>query len=170
MSTKSVSFLFLAVALFFSAVVSCTPEEEQEPRTREQEWEELDAWMKKLEAEGEDIDTTDLMVFYTIRKPGEGPFPQIGDSCKVSYIGYKSDGGKIEDSSEIYPKGIWSFIYKPQHDVGGLIEGIGYMNKGAEVEMYIHSDFAFGAKGASGIPPFTTLIYRVTMNDMTPKK
>jgi FKBP-type peptidyl-prolyl cis-trans isomerase FkpA len=163
-------FLIVAIVFLLGTVFSCTPEEEEEPRTREMEWEELDAWMQRLEAEGEDIDTTDLMVFYIVRKEGEGPFPQTGDSCAVSYIGYKPNGAKFEDSKDIYKNGIWKFIYKPPYDVSGLIDGIGYMNEGAEVDMFIHSDFAYGSKGTSGIPPFTTLVFRVTMHEMIPAR
>jgi FKBP-type peptidyl-prolyl cis-trans isomerase len=159
-------FILISVLMF---IASCKPEEE-EPRSRETEWEELDAWMKRLEAEGEDIDTTNMAVFYVVRKKGDGPFPEIGDNCTISYIGFLPDGKKIEDSREIYPNGKWSFVFKPQHVVEGLNNAIGYMNKGAEIEMYIHSDFAYGSKGTTGIPPFTTLVYRVTMHEMVPKK
>lgn len=170
MSKKYKPFLRIAVVFLFVFAFSCTPEENEEPRTREQEWEELDAWMKRLEAEGEDIDTTDLMVFYVVRKSGEGPFPEEGDKCTISYIGFLPNGSKIEDSNDIYPNGKWSFVFKPQHVVEGLNNAIGYMNKGAEIEMYIHSDFAFGSKGNSSVPPFTTLVYRVTMHDLIPEK
>jgi FKBP-type peptidyl-prolyl cis-trans isomerase FkpA len=170
MSKSDSRFLIVAIVFLLGTVFSCTPEEEEEPRTREMEWEELDAWMQRLEAEGEDIDTTDLMVFYIVRKEGEGPFPQTGDSCAVSYIGYKPNGAKFEDSKDIYKNGIWKFIYKPPYDVSGLIDGIGYMNEGAEVDMFIHSDFAYGSKGTSGIPPFTTLVFRVTMHEMIPAR
>jgi len=160
--------LLILISLVFF-VVSCGPDDE-EPRSRESEWEELDAWMKRLEDDGEDIDTTDLAVFYIVRKKGDGPFPEVGDNCTISYIGFLPNGKKIEDSNEIYPNGKWSFLFKPQHEVEGLNNAIGYMNKGAEIEMYIHSDFAFGSKGTTGIPPFTTLVYRVTMHEMIPKK
>ncbi|MBW6536336.1 MAG: FKBP-type peptidyl-prolyl cis-trans isomerase [Mariniphaga sp.] len=166
--------LLLPVLVIISLVLlvaSCKPqEEEKEPRTRETEWEELDAWMKRLEDEGEDIDTTDLAVFYIVRKKGDGPFPELGDNCTISYIGFMPDGKKIEDSNEIYPNGKWSFVFKPQHVVEGLNNTIGFMNKGAEIEMYIHSDFAYGSKGTTGIPPFTTLVYRATMHEIFPKK
>ncbi|WP_372947709.1 FKBP-type peptidyl-prolyl cis-trans isomerase [Mariniphaga sp.] len=167
MSKKNILFTVLISLLII--IASCKPEEEGEPRTRETEWEELDAWMKRLEDDGEDIDTTDLAVFYIVRKKGDGPFPKVGDNCTISYLGFLPGGKKIEDSNEIYPNGKWSFVFKPQHVVEGLNNAIGYMNKGAEIEMYIHSDFAYGSKGTTGIPPFTTLVYRVTMHEMIPK-
>lgn len=169
MSKINSSLLFIAFILLSVLVFSCTPEEEKEPRTRQQEWEELDAWMKRLEAEGKDIDTTDLTVFYIVLKPGEGPFPENGDNCTVSYYGFLPNGTKIDDSNDIFPPdGKWSFVFKPQQGIAGLNNAIGYMNKGAEIEMYIHSDFAYGSKGTSKVPPFTTLVYRATMHDIVP--
>lgn len=169
MSKINGSILFIVFILVIVFTFSCTPpEEEVEPRTRQQEWEELDAWMKQLEAEGKDIDTTDLMVFYIVLKPGEGPFPENGDNCTISYYGFLPNGTKIDDSKEIYPNGKWSFVFKPQQGIAGLNNAIGYMNEGAEIEMYIHSDFAYGSKGTSKVPPFTTLVYRATMHTIVP--
>lgn len=168
MSKIKSSILFIVFISLFVFVFSCIPGEEEEPRTRQQEWEELDAWMKRLEAEGKDIDTTDLMVFYIVLKPGEGPFPENGDNCTVSYYGFLPNGTKIDDSNEIHPNGKWSFVFKPQQGIAGLNNAIGYMNKGAEIEMYIHSDFAYGSKGTSKVPPFTTLVYRATMHEIIP--
>jgi FKBP-type peptidyl-prolyl cis-trans isomerase len=170
MLKKNILFTVLILVSQLLFIASCKPEEEKEPRTRETEWEELDAWMKRLEDEGEDIDTTDLTVFYIVRKKVDGPFPEVGDNCTISYIGFLPNGKKIEDSNDIYPNGKWSFIYKPNHVVEGLNNAIGYMNTGSEIEIYIHSDFAYGSKGTTGIPPFTTLVYRVTMHEMIPKK
>ncbi len=158
--------LLVTAILFWGA--SCS-KDDPEPRTREMEWEELDAWMKRLENEGHDIDTTDLTIFYIVRKKGDGPFPKIGDDCTISYIGF-ANGNKIEDSNDIHSNGKWRFVYKPPHDVAGFINAIGYMNKGSEIEMYIHSDFAFGAKGTAKVPPYTTLVYRATMHEMNPAK
>lgn len=168
MSKINSSLFFIGFISLFVFLFSCTPEKEEEPRTRQQEWEELDAWMKRLENEGKDIDTTDLMVFYIVLKSGEGPFPENGDNCAVSYFGFLPDGTKIEDSNEIYLNKKWSFVFKPNHKVEGLNNAIGYMNRGAEIEMYIHSDFAYGSKGTSKVPPFTTLVYRATMHEIIP--
>jgi FKBP-type peptidyl-prolyl cis-trans isomerase len=162
-----------SVFILFILVTGCTPEEPGS-RTRETEWEELDALIKELEGDGENVDTTDLSVFYIVRNTGEGPFPEVGDSCSVSYYGYYligDEGYLFENSREIYPvHGKWGFIYKPQHNVTGFIDGLGYMNEGSEIEMYIHSDFAYGKEGTNIIPPYTTLFYRATMHKVFPRE
>jgi FKBP-type peptidyl-prolyl cis-trans isomerase FkpA len=143
----------------------------EEQRTWEQEMDELNTMLKDLEAQGIDIDTTRLSVYYFVRKAGLGPYVKVGDSCSVSYISFFPNGRKFEDSRDIHPpNGKWNFVYKPPHAVLGLIDGIGYMNKGSEIELYISSDRAYGAKGSARVPPFTTLIYRVTLHDLKPPK
>jgi FKBP-type peptidyl-prolyl cis-trans isomerase len=166
--TKSCIFLIL-IAL--TVICAACDKKETEERTWEQEMNELNIMLKELEAQGIDIDTTRLSVYYFVRKPGEGPYAQVGDSCSVSYIGFFSNGRKFEDSRDIHPpNGTWNFVYKPPHAVLGLVDGIGYMNKGSEIELFIPSDRAYGSKGTARVPPFTTLIYRVTMHDLKPAK
>lgn len=159
------ALLLVILALFFIGL-ACS-KEEAEPRTSEKEWEELDTHIRKLENEGNDVDTTDLNIFYIVRKKGVGETVQNGDNCTISYTGHTLDGRKFEDSKGITDSGLWNFIYKPAHKVEGFVNTLKYMNKGAEFEMYIHSDFAFGAEGSSDVPPFTTVIYKVQMIDIS---
>lgn len=159
-------YLFLILFSLLIMSSSCK-KEEIEPRTWETEMAELEKKIEELEAKGIDVDTTNMSIFYFVMKAGEGPFPKTGDSCLVSYIGFLPDGSKIEDSREIHPPdGIWRFKYKPPHKVAGLVNAIGYMNKGAEIEIYITSNHAFGSTGSPTVPPYTTLIYRAKMHDL----
>ena len=166
---KLINNFLLLFTVFNIFINSSCKKEETVPRTREIEMAELDNLLKNLERKGNDIDTTNMSVFYFNIKKGEGPFPKAGDSCFVSYMGFLPNGDKIEDSRDIHPpKGVWRIIYEPTHKVIGLTNGIGYMNKGSEIEMYITSDIAYGKKGTSTVPPYTTLIYRAIMIDLKP--
>ncbi len=159
-------FLLLFIVLIILTNSSCK-KEESGTRTWEMEMAEMESLLKNLERKGNDIDTTNMSVFYFNIKKGEGAFPKEGDSCFVSYIGFLPNGKKIEDSYDIHPpKGIWQFIYKPAHKVIGFTNGIGYMNKGSEIEMYITSDHAYGSKGSAIVPPYTSLVYRAKMVDL----
>ena len=160
------------IVIFLLLLVFSCSKDDNGSRTRDKEWEELDAVIKELEADSLDIDTTALSVFYITRNPGIGPFPKEGDTCSVSYYGfYLPQGIQFENSRDIHPPdGKWIFIYKPHHKVAGLVDAIGYMNAGSQIEMYIHSDFAYGKEGTSVIPPYTTLFYRATMHEIRPKK
>ncbi len=161
--SKSIVVLFAAV-LFFTAF-SC--EKEGDERTWEKEMEELDVMLADLESKGVDIDTTHLSVYYHVLRTGEGIYPKAGDTLYVSFVGFIPSGKKIEDSNELHPpKGIWKCLYKPQHSVTGFIDALSYLNKGAEIEMYIPSDRAYGKNGGPNVPPYTTLIYRARMHDV----
>jgi FKBP-type peptidyl-prolyl cis-trans isomerase len=159
--------LRMAFIAFIILGNSCDKTEDQ--RTWEQEMDELNITLRDLEAQGIDIHTTRLSVYYFVRKAGEGPNVKAGDSCSVSYASYFLNGKDFENSKDIYPSK-WNFIYKPPHAVIGLIDGISYMNKGSELQFYIPSDRAYGAKGTASVPPFTTLIFRVTLHDLKPVK
>ena len=145
---------------------SCS-KDEPEPRTREMEWEELNAYIRKLENNGSDVDTTSLNVFYVVKKKGLGDPPREGDECTISYSGYILNDRKFEDSKDLFDNGEWNFKFKPSHKVEGFVNTLGYMNKGAEFDIYIHSDYAYGAKGDNEVPPFTSVVYKVKMIDIS---
>jgi FKBP-type peptidyl-prolyl cis-trans isomerase len=165
--SKSIWILFAAI--IFLTAFSCDKEESE--RTWETEMAELEVMLDELIEKGVNIDTTQLTVYYHVLRAGEGIYPKVGDTLYVSFIGFVPSGKKIEDSRELHPpKGIWKCLYKPQHSVVGFIDALSYLNKGAEIEMYIPSDRAFGKKGGPNVPPYTTLIYRATMHDVVRPK
>ncbi len=160
-------YLLFLIGLSIQFINISCDNKDIEPRTREMEMAELDKKIRELEANGIDVDTTNMSVFYFVIEEGDGPFPKIGDSCLVSYKSFLLPTFEpFEFSEEIHPDGKWRFKFKPAHKVIGLINGIGYMNRGAKLEMYITSDNAFGSKGNSSVPPFTTLIYQTEMHDL----
>lgn len=160
----------LILSFFLIIICSCKKEENNQSRTMEQELAELNAFILEKEANGLDVDTTDVGVYYIIRKEGEGPFPERGDTCYISYLSYFLNGKLYESSNDIFPNGIWKFIYKEADMIPGLINGIGQMNKDAKTDIIIPSYLAYGDKQEGTIPPFTTLIYVTTMHDLRPVK
>lgn len=163
---KKIAFSILTVGLVFS--LSCINDNGIEERTFEEELAELDSMLYKLTENGYDIDTTELGVFYIVKEPGEGPLPQPGDTCYIDYIGYFSDGTLFDRSDYYHSNGIWKFIYGNPDMIPGLKSGLGRMNEGAKIEMIIPSNLAYGEKGTSNIPPFTTLIYLSKMHELNP--
>ena len=100
----------------------------------------------------------------------EGPFPEQEDTISVEYTGYFTDGGIFDTSQDYYSDGIWIFQYLNEEInlIPGMISGLSVMNKGAEHDMIITSDLAYGATGSQIIPPFTTLIFSVKVHDLKP--
>lgn len=160
----------LILSFLFIIIFSCKKEANNQSRTLEQELTELNAFILEKEANGLDVDTTDVGVYYIIRKEGEGPFPARGDTCYISYLCYFLNGPLYESSDDIFPNGIWEIIYKEADIIPGLSDGIGQMNKDAKIDIIIPSYLAYGDKKEGTIPPFTTLIYVTTMHDLRPVK
>lgn len=171
MKILHLSFSFTVIMLLLQTVMSCSPEAvEKNERTREIELKELDSLLTVMEERGDIINSTQRGIYYIVKKEGTGPVPQEGDTCSVEFLGFYNN---IQiDDTENSPNKTWTFPYrysKTVHPVLGLLDGIGYMNKGAEFEMYIPSDFAHGSKGLNEIPPYSTVYYKVTMKNLRPK-
>ncbi|HZH74320.1 MAG TPA: FKBP-type peptidyl-prolyl cis-trans isomerase, partial [Mariniphaga sp.] len=166
MQKLTIQLITIPSVILFLLLVSCD-KENIEQRTFETEQAELDNKLKQLENQKFNIDTITNGLYYIIRKPGEGANLQEGDECTISYRAFLLNGTKIEDSYEIFPSGgKWTFKYKPEHAVEGLLTGLAFMNKGADYEFYIASDFAYGSEGANNVPPFSTIIYQVKMEEI----
>ncbi|HKL34308.1 MAG TPA: FKBP-type peptidyl-prolyl cis-trans isomerase [Tangfeifania sp.] len=163
---KKIAFYIVALGLVFN--LSCINGEETEERTFDDELAELDSMLNKLTEAGYDIDTTSIGVYYIVKEEGEGPFPQPGDTCFIDYLGYFADGTLFDRSEDYHTNGIWKFLYGEPDMIPGLKSGIGRMNEGAEIEMFILSNLAYGESGTRNIPPFTTLIYLSKMHELNP--
>lgn len=166
------SLFKILFALVIAALigVSCTKEKEEieevKERTFEMEMQELDELLKEKEANGFDVDTTKLGIFYIIYNEGTGPYPEAGDTCVMEYLAFHTKTGKEFDATRDYAKGAWEFIYLYQNLPTGLNDGIALMNKGTRMEIIIPSPMAFGSQGTSKVPPYTTVAYVATMHDI----
>lgn len=165
-STKSILLLFLIITMVI--VSSCQKEDDIEMRTLEMEMEELDSYLSDLVTRGFDIDTSDLGIYYIVNAEGEGPLAQAGDSLSLEYTGSLLDGQIFDASAYHYPDSTWKFIFKENQLIPGFDDGISLMNKGAEIDMIIPSEFAYGAYGYGPIAPYTTLVFVTKMHDIVP--
>jgi len=167
MKFKKLGFVLCIAGLFLS--FACKKNQEPTPRTPEQEMEELDRVLTQKEEAGYDIDTTAMGVYYIIKQEGEGPLPQQGDTCVIEYRGFLPNGKLFDTSEDYHEDGLWEFPYRNPDIVPGLEDGIGRMNKGSKIELYIPSHLAHGSAGTEIVPPYTTLIYFIEMHDLRPR-
>jgi FKBP-type peptidyl-prolyl cis-trans isomerase FklB len=103
---------------------------------------------------------------YKVIKMGTGPKPTAQDIVKVHYTGTLIDGTKFDSSVD---RG-----QPAQFPVGGVIkgwvEGLQLMPVGSKFMLYIPSNLAYGATGASNvIKPFSTLIFEVELLEIVKK-
>lgn len=156
--------------LIFAAVVatSCITSDDIIMRTATDEKLELDEALAQFIVQGYDIDTTELGVYYVVHKQGEGPTAMPGDTLYMKYVGYLMDGTIFDASAYHYSDSIWAFVYKDIDLIPGFDDGIAVMNKGAEIDMIIPSDLAYGAYGSGMIPPYTTILFSAILRDIKP--
>lgn len=160
--------IFLAIFSIFFATSCLDVDDNSIARTPELEISELEEALLSLVEGGYDIDTTDLGIFYIMHEEGEGPLAQEGDTLSIEYSGYLLSGAVFDASRYHYQDAIWTFVFDPTQLVPGFSAGISLMNKGAELDMIIPSDYAYGALGSGPIEPYTTILFSVKMHDLRP--
>lgn len=97
---------------------------------------------------------------YKVIKQGTGKKPGRTSRVKCHYEGTFTDG-KIFDSS--YKRGEPA-VFGVNQVIAGWTEALQLMSEGAEWELYIPYNLAYGEAGANGsIPPFATLIFKVEL-------
>lgn len=96
---------------------------------------------------------------YRIIKAGTGQKPLATDKVTVNYEGKLLDG-KIFDSSYERKE---PATFPLNGVIKGWTEGVQLMNVGSTYEFFIPSDLAYGDRGNQGIPPGSTLIFKVEL-------
>lgn len=98
---------------------------------------------------------TDSGLCYKVIHQGELRRPNASSNITVKYSG-KLINGTTFDSSDYFEANLSSMI-------SGWIEGITKMNVGGHYLFYIPADLAYGTAGQGTIPPYSVLIFDVTL-------
>jgi peptidyl-prolyl cis-trans isomerase A (cyclophilin A) len=121
---------------------------------------------------------TESGLLYIINKEGTGPFPQLGQTIAVDYVGTFADGSLFDTSIEEVAKA--KGVYNPQRPyapldfpvgqgrvIPGWDEGMMLFKKGGEGILIIPGKLGYGERGYPGvIPPNASLIFEVTLVDI----
>lgn len=160
-----------AVLLLFFLILltaSCLTEEEKVERTVETEMQELNELLIRIVNEGYDIDTTDLGVYYVVYEEGTGVYPKAGDTLTVEYVAAFTDGVVFDASANHFANGKWVFIYKEESVIQGFDNALSVMKKGGEIDAIIPSTLGYGITGSGVVPPYTTLIFNIKLDNIQP--
>ena len=117
--------------------------------------------MAYLEAnkEAEGVVTLPSGLQYRILKKGTGAVPTDTSQVEVNYEGRLIDG-TVFDSS--YQRGKPA-TFACNQVIKGWTEALQLMPVGSTWELFIPYNLAYGERGNQGIPPFSTLIFKVEL-------
>ncbi len=111
-------------------------------------------------ATAEGVQITDSGLQYRVIKEGDGAQPTAADSVEVHYEG-RLINGNVFDSS--YSRG-QPVTFGVTQVIPGWTEALQLMKEGAEYELTIPSELAYGAGGAGGaIGPNEVLVFKVEL-------
>ena len=114
----------------------------------------------------EGVKTLPSGVQYKVIKEGNGPIPAATSLVKVHYEG-KTVEGKVFDSS--YERGE-PVNLRCNQTIKGWTDAMVHMPAGSVWEVYIPQDLAYGEREQGDIKPFSTLIFKIELIEVNPKK
>lgn len=95
-------------------------------------------------------------VLRRVIKPGKGPHPTDGNLVTITYEGRLMDGTRFDASSEPIEVPLESFI-------NGVATALKCMPVGAEWEVVVPWQAAYGSQGSDGIPPYAPLVFKLRL-------
>ncbi len=100
---------------------------------------------------------------YKVIKPGDGPKAKLGETVNLAYEG-RLLSGVVFDASSKHPGPDGTTIpMVVGNSIPGFDEALKAMPVGSEWEVYIPYDQGYGPQGGGPIPPFSVLIFKVTL-------
>lgn len=97
---------------------------------------------------------------YEVIREGNGKQPKATDRVRCHYEGTLIDGTLFDSSIQRGEPAVFGV----NQVIKGWVEALQLMSEGAKWKLYIPSDLAYGANGASEmIPPHSTLIFEVEL-------
>ena len=100
---------------------------------------------------------------YKVLREGTGAMAEVNDEVVVKYEGRLIDGTVFDSSYERNPQ---TSKFRPNQVIKGWTEALTMMPAGSKWELYIPENLAYGERQAGKIPPFSTLIFTVEVEEV----
>jgi FKBP-type peptidyl-prolyl cis-trans isomerase FkpA len=108
------------------------------------------------------MNTTPSGLRYEELTEGTGAVAKAGDSVKVHYTGWLTDGTKFDSSLD--RNSPFSFKLGAGRVIKGWDEGVAGMKVGGKRKLHIPAKLGYGSQGAGGvIPPGAELVFDVEL-------
>ena len=138
---------------------SATKIEQQQYDYYTQQLKTRNADFLKNYAKQKGVKSTASGLLYKVIKEGDGAMPTDTSEVEVHYEGKLVDG-TVFDSS--YKRGETA-TFAVNQVIKGWSEAVKLMKVGAEYEVCLPYEIAYGERGTRGIPPYSTLIFKIAL-------
>ena len=141
---------------------SATKIEQQQYDYHPQQLQTRNADILKNYAKQKGVKSTPSGLLYKVIKEGDGAMPTDTSEVEVHYEGKLVDG-TVFDSS--YKRGETA-TFAVNQVIKGWSEAVKLMKVGAEYEVCLPYEIAYGERGTRGIPPYSTLIFKIELKSI----
>ena len=141
---------------------SATKIEQQQYDYHTQQLKTRNADFLKNYAKQKGVKSTASGLLYKVIKEGDGAMPTDTSEVEVHYEGKLVDG-TVFDSS--YKRGETA-TFAVNQVIKGWSEAVKLMKVGAEYEVCLPYEIAYGERGTRGIPPYSTLIFKIELKSI----
>lgn len=141
---------------------SATKIEQQQYDYYTQQLKTRNADFLKNYAKQKGVKSTASGLLYKVIKEGDGAIPTDTSEVEVHYEGKLVDG-TVFDSS--YKRGETA-TFAVNQVIKGWSEAVKLMKVGAEYEVCLPYEIAYGERGTRGIPPYSTLIFKIELKSI----
>jgi len=111
------------------------------------------------------IQTSESGLMYLISNKGKGGLATEKDSVQIDYVGKLSNGEEFDSSKPGKP-----VTFNLGEVIPGFTEGLQKIKEGGKIRLFIPSKLGYGNSGQGPIPPYSTLIFDITLVKVIPKK
>lgn len=138
---------------------SATKIEQQQYDYHTQQLKTRNADFLKNYAKQKGVKSTASGLLYKVIKEGDGAMPTDTSEVEVHYEGKLIDGSVFDSS---YKRGETA-TFAVNQVIKGWSEAVKLMKVGAEYEVCLPYEIAYGERGTRGIPPYSTLIFKIEL-------